>query len=155
MGGLTYQTGLEEQFAALHGYFVGIWQWGPKRKDELIGEDLQGPGFATLIHRDGLPAHPQPQLHWEGPVTGLGKETRRRHGMSRRNGSMMVIDSLLEFSISVRIWALFFCFSPTLFILIKPLNQDCVHKALNVRKRTESTGKYKSIRFPDFIKKKK
>lgn len=67
---------------------------------------------------------------------------------------MMVIDSLLEFSISVRIWALFFCFSPTLFILIKPLNQDCVHKALNVRKRTESTGKYKSIRFPDFIKKK-
>ena len=69
--GRTYQTGLEHQLPSLHGNLVGVGQRGAEGEDELVGEDLQRPGLSALVDGDGFPAHPQPQLQGEHPVTRL------------------------------------------------------------------------------------
>ena len=67
----TYQRGLEQQLAALHGHLVGVGQRRPEGQDLLVGEDLQGPGLAPLVERHGLPTDAQPQLAGERLVSTL------------------------------------------------------------------------------------
>jgi hypothetical protein len=80
---------VEEQVVAVDSDLVGAGLWSSKEGDLLILERLQRFGFPSLIHRQVVSTHTQPQVMGKTSFLTLqGREREEKQTEEEREGRM-------------------------------------------------------------------